>query len=356
VQALIEKIRRNNITADIVLAPGDLTNRVSAVGMMQAWDHLREVQRELHAASVLCTLGNHDVDAKKQFHHDPFKIPRELHPEFPLAFGDQRNSFWANGFFAHSVTPLVEFVILNTVIDHHDESTAKRGTFNQNRIAHLKQTLDYEATATPPAPVRIAVMHHHPILHSGITTDSKDVLSAGDELLETLAEHGVRLVIHGHKHDPRITRTTVAGREMFVFATGSFSAFLKELASTTRNLFHILNITVATNNIDFDVVLNSWEFNCGDGWNVATKMSARFPHIIGFSTAKDTLNIDALVAEIQRQPSRILEQPALTDHFPQLSHFLPEELESLRVDLHSRYRVKLVISALGVVETIGMLP
>src|SRR4051794_17273041 len=58
--------QENSLRADVLVCPGDLANRVCSVGMMQAWDHLKEIERKLECQQLLTTLGNHDVDSRKE--------------------------------------------------------------------------------------------------------------------------------------------------------------------------------------------------------------------------------------------------------------------------------------------------
>src|ERR1051326_8906974 len=58
VQALIQLANDLSLSADVLICPGDLSHRISQVGFMQAWDHLRELQSVFKAKAFLSTLGN----------------------------------------------------------------------------------------------------------------------------------------------------------------------------------------------------------------------------------------------------------------------------------------------------------
>jgi len=245
VQALISLIREGPISADVVVCPGDLANRISRVGMMQSWDHLCELKRELKSTLLITTLGNHDVDCLKNHNPDPFHIPRNLVDTFPAPSDAALQDFWSKGFYFVDGPSGSQFLVLNTVIAHHDEATAKRGTFDHDHISRLDESFTEQletVSAMPPYRHRIAVMHHHPLLHSSTRFSSSDVIEFGDQLLSVLNKHGFSFIVHGHRHEPRITRLSPALNEQFVLASGSFSAFLKELSTSTRNLFHIVRL------------------------------------------------------------------------------------------------------------------
>src|SRR5436309_1142887 len=103
--------------------------------------------------------------------------------------------------FDHSPSESAEIVSINSVIDHHDEKMAKRGAFGVDRLSELVSSLE---TRVETRSLRIALMHHHPMLHSSPVLSDEDVLPNGDQLLATLAKYGYSLVIHGHKHHPRL--------------------------------------------------------------------------------------------------------------------------------------------------------
>ncbi len=97
VEALLELIREQSLVAKILVAPGDLTNRVDRQGLISGWDFIRQIASQLKSEFVAATPGNHDVKS-----HDPsgepFAAVRSLMPEFPLADPAALTGFWANGF------------------------------------------------------------------------------------------------------------------------------------------------------------------------------------------------------------------------------------------------------------------
>jgi len=132
VRALLELARSKKMTVDALICPGDLANKVSKEGMEASWNHLRELQRAFKAKSLLCTVGNHDVDSRRKHDPNPFKFIQSFRPDFPLKQKAQKNNFWTNGFYKRVVSKNLEVLTLNTVIDHTDEKTAQRGTFDAN--------------------------------------------------------------------------------------------------------------------------------------------------------------------------------------------------------------------------------
>jgi predicted phosphodiesterase len=355
IQALIAIIRQVPISADVVVCPGDLANRISRVGMMQSWDHLCELKRELNADLLITTLGNHDVDCHNTYNPDPFHIPRTLHDTFPAPTEAALQDFWMKGFYVVDGPPGTEFLVLNTVNAHHDHATAKRGTFDSDHINRLDDVLTERTrrrSTTSPIRHRIAVMHHHPLLHSSTRFSASDVLEYGDQLLSVLSQHDYRFVVHGHRHEPRITRISSARNEQFVFASGSFSAILNELSTRTRNLFHLVRLRIEEPRDRLVGEILTWEFNKGVGWRESTTASAIMPHVARFSSPRLPIPIEEMRAACLSAPGAILRAAELAEKFPALGLLLPDELAALSDHLLTD-GIKLVLGANGTPNYLG---
>jgi predicted phosphodiesterase len=241
-------------------------------------------------------------------------------------------------------------VVLNTVADHTDEETAKRGSFQGYRLELLREQLSQYSSKKYS--FRIAMLHHHPLLHSHMNYSSSDVLSNGDQLVDLLAKHTFDIIVHGHKHQPRIRRHNAHGHNMIVFAAGSFSAFLHDLGSTTRNLFHILTLRSSTEDHEFVAQLQTWEYNHGCGWNPTSKRSAGLPYILKFKPKMPSINIEELKNFILKQDVPTIYAQELYEEFPLLEYVLPEELEAIGREMLI-HEIKLIFDDNGMLYQIG---
>jgi len=356
VQSLIELLKGKALKANALICPGDLSNRICSKGMMQAWDHLREIGRELKCQQLLTTLGNHDVDCLKKHDADSFKIPQSLHPDFPILIDSEKDCFWSRGFyFSLDSSCGADFVVLNTVVTHNNEPSAKRGTFEHHHIEGLRAALaqrKMDIYDKMDVPHRIAVMHHHPIIHSFVDHGSGDVLQFGDQILSVLAEYGFHLVIHGHRHFPRITRHNSGGVEQMIFAAGSFSAYLQKLSSVTRNLFHIISLTTQSSGLPLTGQIRSWEYNYGLGWRPSTAQSASLPHLAGFKVPVQNIDLNRLCHQCDIAPGEQLRAEEILAAFPELQMMLPAELTLVQSEL-LKLGYKLIISPTGSIEVCG---
>jgi 3',5'-cyclic AMP phosphodiesterase CpdA len=323
VAALLKLIRSKRERSDIVVAPGDLANKMCRVGLTQSWDYLGEVKRALHARLLLVTLGNHDVDSHKLTGRGPFEVSRSVSAYFPLFSAKERDSYWSNGFAIVKRNSRFIFLIINSVLDHTDIVSAKRGSFNPTRLSSLEEALSNIGNIDR-YPIRMAVLHHHPILHTIDDMGPNDVLAEGDQLLDLLSRYGFVFVIHGHKHFPRILRY----QSMFVLAAGSFSAYFKKMGSRTRNLFHILELS-KDGDTPITGELKNYEFNWGMGWNPTSTKSSGFPSVIKISQENRMVNHRDIVARLRRRPSGKMTRDELFQEFPSLEFYLPDELAAI---------------------------
>jgi predicted phosphodiesterase len=349
VQSLIEYMQEKKIKADCLLCLGDVANRASKEGLTTGISYLFELEKELKCKNVICTVGNHDVDSRKTESTDPFSLSQSAHPRFPM--NPRKNTqYWGNGSAVIKISNKALFAVLNTVADHVDEPTAKRGSFLPHRIDRLDTDLNrYKKSEL----IRIAVLHHHPVLHSSTGYTTTDVLENGDQVLDLLSKHRFDVVIHGHKHQPLIRRYDSSGRIMIVIAAGSFSAILQKIGSSTRNLFHILSITKKKGKDDFAANLKSWEYNYGRGWHPTSRKSSGLPRDIQFRRNISAVELDKVITFIRSQPLAKITGKKLFARFPGLAFLLPDEIERVGKDLEENYNIKFVYDEYGFLYEAG---
>ncbi len=280
--ALLDLIRERDLRADAFLVPGDLTDKAGPEGLVWADRVVSDIARELEARSCI-TLGNHDVDSRNSLSPDPLKSAKAVRQFFPAFDEESARMFWHKHYY------IVEhekwrIVVLNTASDHTNVDSAMRGSVSDETL----EAIELDLAARGGKPVQIALMHHHPVIHSDIGMSQNDIMLNGDVVLERLAKCGTGLVIHGHKHRSRATQVMPSGHFLTVFAAGSFSAALQpSLASNVRNMFHLVEVE---NPIGPGRVtkgrLHTWQFSFAVGWQPATVSSAGVPHVSGFGAER----------------------------------------------------------------------
>ncbi len=351
-EALLRLRKEHKLTANLVICPGDLANRVCEAGMSQAFADLQALKKEFEAEELLCCLGNHDVASRGgEAGSDPFKLARELAPGFPVSDNDSKEKLESSGFCLSHHANDVSILLVNSVIDHRDKESAFRGTFDDSRLSALDAYLASKSCEL--GNIRFAVMHHHPILHSFANYESSDVLQNGDAILDVLVKHGFLLTIHGHRHEPRLTNHSVKSGNATIFAAGSFSAILHKLGSVTRNMFHLIDIE--GDKYALRGRIRTWEFNFGIGWSPTSFKSGGFSPCQEFNTHARPLSAANIVEAFSSFEKPVVTRNILLQKLPDLTYLLPNTLRSISQDLELNHGLKITFDESGDLGSIGKL-
>lgn len=318
------------LQADVLVCPGDLTNKVNQQGMMTGWGFVREVGSLLGCSTIVATLGNHDVDSRDVHKKGVFYLAKGVKDDFPVPVGACEDQFYSRG-FCFVETTQIRLLMVNSVLEHHKEEKAKRGEWTNQQVELLKDAL----RSRTPRPIEIAVVHHHPIAHEDLGLDSGDVMLNGPNLSRLLADAGFLMIVHGHKHHPKLSYFNRGDSKLLVFASGSFSAVDPKglLPSITRHLFHIVDIQDPTRGCG---EIQTWEWNGCKGWNESTTRSADFPHRCGFGYAAAILDLARQVATKVGKRRRVFWNEVL-QAFPDVSFLTYDDFVHLREQLLSKY-------------------
>jgi len=85
-----------------------------------------------------------------------------------------------------------------------DSPDEKRGQVEEHQLLEIKARLKKIPTKRRESAIRIALIHHHPILVPTLVESNRgyDAVIRSGQLLSILREYGFHLVLHGHKHHP----------------------------------------------------------------------------------------------------------------------------------------------------------
>lgn len=282
VSALDLLIKNENLEADVLLLPGDFTSRADQQGMNSAWDYATAIKHSLKARITASTIGNHDVIWTTPA-DDAFNLARNLLPLFPTENTANHHSFWSEGFYFEEQSDY-RILVLNTVKHYTNEVSAKRGLVSQGQLNSIERYL----RSASPKPFQIGLCHHHPIQHEEIALGSTDLMENGTALVELLSRYSFNILVHGHKHHPRLRIDSSGGHSLAVFASGSFSACMSAgLGSRVRNAFHIVHLFPDEDNLPLRRgTIVTWQFQQDMGWTKATQSAADFPHLTGFGATE----------------------------------------------------------------------
>jgi len=338
VESLAKLVQEENLRTNLVLCPGDITDQVNIQGLHSGWEYLKEIKELLGASDLLTTLGNHDVDSRHLHDPDPFQLAKGIRPrEFPLGADSSRDTFWGRGFCLYE-TNHCHVLILNSVAGHFSNEQAKRGSLSMPLLEDLKRHLSECQLSVP----KIAMVHHHPLPHEQLGLGTQDLMENGEILLEILEDFGFSLVIHGHKHHPRIRYSPASSSGPTVFAAGSFSAMSAQLLSSTRNLFHIIELYDEVPGCLFPGTIRSWEFNYTRGWTDPSPKSADFPATAGFGYRASPQELASRIGKFVGDcTDRVVPWEEVARVFPAGEFLLPRDLEKLGRQLKDDYSVEL---------------
>jgi len=339
VEALKLLIERSDLSSNVIVAPGDLTNKVNKQGLLSGWSFVKSVGKALGCTMAVATVGNHDVDSQGLHDEGVFGIAKRVGDDFPVPSGTAWDQFWARGFcFLDSSD--IRVLVVNSVLQHHDEPKAKRGEWAVEQVEALKDSL----AARKPHPLEIAVVHHHPVSHPDLGFTDDQLMVRGDLLVEALADAGFAMIIHGHKHHARLRYLNRGVAKLIVFASGSFAAIDHKgmLASDTRYLFHIVEFCPHLDGAPSSEsgLVHSWDWHASKGWRPSTMSSADFPHLCGFGCVNPIDEIASAIAAQVGDQDRVF-WDSIQPEMPQLSFLTPDDFSAVAACLATEYGLDL---------------
>ena len=339
---------RERLLADLVVCPGDMTNKANRQALQYVWDGLHRLKDAMKAKAVVATVGNHDVDSRG---HSTDSFPREslmrLVPPFPAGNERLSDKYWAHGYFIQEYG-FARVLVLNTCWLHEARDELERGVLTDYTLGRVKEDL----AARSPSSINVAVFHHHPHPHSELGLGFDDVIRNGQRFLDMLATNDHWLVIHGHKHHPKIEYAQGQHRQPIVFACGSFSGRLEgDNALVSRNYFHVVEIDSDVQGLAGRIL--SWCWMPGTGWIRYGSAMPAFPTEVGFGSSKD---VAVLADEIKAflVPGIHMSWEELAAKSPDLRFLMPRQLEALIQTLRARHGIATLYDEEGRPTQVGV--
>ena len=253
IAALLETIQRENLNADVLICPGDLGDKADEQGIISSWNFLEEIRHALDANELIGIPGNHDVNSHGGV--DSFSFIKNFHHKFPTKDIIANNSFWSLGFCVFKFGNIL-ILLINTVHDHIDIDSSSKSNLDAGMLERIEKEL---IQILGEFDLKICIMHHHPIKHSNITNyRDSDSVDRGDDLVNLLSRFHFNILIHGHKHQPRMT----IYNGLAIFACGSFASSANLQGTGIQQMFHIVELFENSKNGKIE----SWEYSIIDGW------------------------------------------------------------------------------------------
>jgi predicted phosphodiesterase len=328
---LEELIRQQSLTADLLICCGDFCNKAQPAAMRYAWRHVIKIQGLLGARDLAVTVGNHDVDSRHQYNdHDAKGFIQALDPGFPVTDEQVGNRFWAQHYYIIE-RKHYRVVVLNSSAFHGEAADEREhGRVSSRTLERLKGYL----IGAGSKPINLLVCHHHPHKHSELKLGDYDEMQGGYELLHLLETQASDwIVIHGHKHHPKICNASGSSKAPVIFSAGSLSARLyPELANNARNQCYFLEFPLEQiASIGLVGRFRAWDWAVGAGWSPASQDS-NIPRSGGFGARANLKHLARKVrgaVRTKRAWAEVLEQ------FDEISFLLPQDQVSLLKELRN---------------------
>lgn len=345
----------HNIKANVLLCPGDITNQAAHAAFIKGWENLRALRDKLSAAELIAVTGNHEVDSRASDSMknvglveetvDPVGLLQSIE-DYPASFSDnpdKRWIYWGRGYEIIEDDEAV-IVLINSC---HFHITMQRNEYERGKISQV--VLDsFKKKVTELAnskKFRIVLMHHHPISHHDTEGSGQIDMYNGSKLMEILNEsYNDWLIIHGHKHDPRLIRSQGAATPPIVFSAGSFGAALSgALATKTKNQFYILDlesIPNASGTLEMRGRIEAFYWTSTE-WRPAIEEEHGLPNGCGFA---NNVNVDEIAKNVRDYLETIsgsfIKWDEMCEVLPALKYLMPFEIKKLRFVL-ARLKVNL---------------
>lgn len=340
---LLELIERDSLSATALLCPGDLGHQADPNGIRYAWSALDRVASALGADFFTATAGNHDIDSRYQGDdHDPEHILKSLTPTFPFNDEPMDDRYWAR---AYAVKDHAQFrlVVLNSSAYHGNTPTEKNhGRIDKRTIECLRQDLVKRGRQD----LNVLLCHHHPHQQSELGLGEDDVMKQGQLLLDMLGSgaHGRWLVIHGHKHHPKISYAAGGGGSAVVFSAGSLcSTLYPGLQTVARNQFYLIEVDPEKcKERGLVGKVRAWDWALGSGW-IEGREGSGLPSEFGFGTRTDPELLAKRIAAAITGPDSLPWEDLLAS-VPDLAYVLPQDLERIQVELKAEYTIQITKS------------
>lgn len=326
VESLKRVIDDNSLVADLLLCPGDITDKSDKQGLISGWKYLEDLKIAFNSKILAATVGNHDMDSRKLFGTDPTDSLRRFSTKFPTDDNSLNTFFWANHFCLVD-SEKCDLLIFNSAYSQLDEKTCNESSISQLILDNIEKSLK---TVYGNGKLKIAMCHHHPIKHSNMDYKDGDSINKGDDFLKLLEKYDFSLVVHGHKHDPRLNYLN----SLPIFCAGSFSSMTNLLDIGAQNTFHFIEIKKNKRGL-----IRSWIYGPKDGWT--QKSDTYFPCYTGFgvNVKVETLAADC-AAWFKKQSQEFISFADLLKEFPDIDYLIPTEQIKLDDFLSEKYSLQ----------------
>jgi hypothetical protein len=334
---LIGHVKRERLTADILVCAGDICNQADLQGFTSAWAKLQELNSALGSQHLVATCGNHDLNSRYLEERGEIDDPDPKGallcqiPGFPFDDPAVNNQYWAQNFAFVDLAPDCCAVVLNTSAYHglKDKEEIEHGRISGRTIASILGELEKYKNKQ----MFILVCHHHLTAMTKLAgkTDYQYVHN-GSELLEKLEKVTRKswLVIHGHRHHPRlIYGQATTSCAPIIFGSSSLGARI----TGVPNQFHFIELQQSNQSDHSSIVgtVKTWSWTETTEWIQAGRQNIGMPTVCGFGFKGQVGCLAKILSELVG--STYITWSEALEKLPSLKYLTPDHLEQLEDEL-----------------------
>lgn len=277
-KTFIEFIKNNDISADIILMPGDLSNQAKLTEFELGSKILLEIAAALGTKdeNIFCVPGNHDVDWSVFNGHEGDELLERDRLKFTSAKEAKNSIFIKNDpklmlfkenyfhIWEHDEIIVVGF---NSSAEDNPLASVHHGGISQSILKELGNAIEQYNNDDR---IKLFLGHHHPVNHAtNLDFEDYSIMQKGGDLIELLSKNSFDFLVHGHIHIPKLLISkNDSGYPINILCAGSFSVALdNKYSGHINNQFHIIerhsrDLTTRT----LSGLVRSWSFLSHLGW------------------------------------------------------------------------------------------
>lgn len=334
--------------ADYLLCPGDICDQADSEAFKVGWEQLKRLREQLGASTLIASTGNHEVDSRadpehqtrgnSELHIDPIGFLQGIsdYPSPLLQNDDRRWVYWGRGY---EIIERPDALILLVNSSHYHNTTQpneyERGRFNDAALDELRTDLKKRVDENQDR-LFVALLHHHPIPHDDFDVKLGRIeMFNGQRLMLALKECPVAwLVIHGHKHFPRLVRYDNGSGpgKLIVLGAASAGTNLDGYAHRTSLQFYLIDAVVSDQQDEPTALgtLRAYSWS-GTEWKTAVREPQGLPNGCGYNVPE--LGMKKIADEVKQSLSggdAYSTWEEIVAKVPSLGHLLPSELQNFR--------------------------
>jgi 3',5'-cyclic AMP phosphodiesterase CpdA len=197
---------------------GDFTSKASEAEFLEAVRFVKRLRSPspqglgLDASEVFVCPGNHDLDYNATT--TALRWGRYagvlLNGIYPGKF-EAENAARFGGVTVCREAGVLVLSLNSEMLVHNEPKNKTRGDLTAEQLIWAKSELDKFPEAERRSWIKVAMVHHHPILLPSLAEPDRgyDAINGAQHLLTLLHKYGFHVLLHGHKHYPHTFHESV---------------------------------------------------------------------------------------------------------------------------------------------------